>query len=365
MSSITKINDRKYRARYRTPDGASRGRTFTRKVDAENFLATVTVSTADGSYIDSAARRVTFGEYAAAWIAAQPHRATTAASVEMIFRKHITPTFGARRMSTIRTSEIQAWVSGLDLAPSTVSVVYGKLSAVFRAAVEDRLLAHSPCTRSMKLPRPAGARVVPMSPEQVAAMTDAVGDRYRALLVLLAGTGMRGGEALGLTEDRVDFLRRQIVINRQLVTNVGSLPTFGLCKTESSVRTIPAPDLVLAELARHFEKYGTGTDGLLFTDSKGDPIRRNALGHVWRRGAEKAGVVGFTPHDLRHYAASVMIEAGCSVKVVQHHLGHAKASTTLDTYAHLWPDSEDTTRRVLDAGLARVVGVTTVAAVGS
>jgi integrase len=328
---------------------------FERKADAEAHLDAVGHAQQTGTYIDSIARRVTFGEYADAWIAAQPHRTTTASSVESIFRNHITPTFGSRRLSTIRTSEIQAWVSGLDLAPSTVSVVYGKLSAVFRAAVEDRLLPHSPCTRSIKLPRPDGHRVVPMSPDQVAAMIDTVGDRYRALLVVLAGTGLRAGEALGLTDDRVDFLRRQIVIDRQLVTNVGSLPTFGPCKTESSVRAIPAPDLVLAELARHFERYGTGTDGLLFTDSKGDPIRRNALGHLWRRVADKAGVVGFTPHDLRHYAASVMIEAGCSVKVVQHHLGHAKASTTLDTYAHLWPDSEDTTRRVLDAGLERIV----------
>lgn len=358
MSSITKISDRKYRARWRTADGASRSRTFARIEDARQHLAAVTISTTDGSYIDTAARRVSFGEYAAAWIAAQPHRATTAASVEVIFRKHILPTFGSRRLSTVRTSEVQAWVSGLDLAPSTVSVVYGKLSAVFRAAVEDRLLPHSPCTRSVKLPRPAGAKVVPMSPEQVATMIDAVGDRYRALLVVLAGTGLRSGEALGLTADRVDFLRRQIVIDRQLVTSVGSSPTFGPCKTESSVRTIPAPDLVLAELARHFEQFGTGVDGLLFTDSKGDPIRRNALGHLWRRATEKVGVVGFTPHDLRHYAASVMIEAGCSVKVVQHHLGHAKASTTLDTYAHLWPDSEDTTRRVLDAGLERIVSHT-------
>ena len=70
---------------------------------------------------------------------------------------------------------------------------------------------------------------------------------------------------------------------------------------------------------------------------------------------DAAGDGGLTPHDLRHYAASVMIEAGCSVKVVQHHLGHAKASTTLDTYAHLWPDSEDTTRRVLEAVLERIV----------
>lgn len=76
----------------------------------------------------------------------------------MIFRKHITPTFGARRMSTIRTSEVPAWVTGLELAPSTVNVVYGKLSALFRSAVEDRLLPYSPRTRSVKLPRAAGAR---------------------------------------------------------------------------------------------------------------------------------------------------------------------------------------------------------------
>lgn len=238
----------------------------------------------------------------------------------MIFRKHITPTFGARRLSSIRTSEVQAWVRGLELAPSTVTVVYGKLSAVFRSAVEDRLIPSSPCTRSVKLPRATGDQVVPMAPEQVASMIDTVSGRY-------------GGDARATGRHRA---------------------TFGPCKTESGVRTIPVPDIVLAELGRHFEQYGTRVDGLLFTDSKGDPIRRNALGHLWRRAVTKAGVVGFSPHDLRHDAASVMIEAGCSVKVVQHHLGHAKASTTLDTYAHLWPDSEETTRKVLDAGLERI-----------
>jgi integrase len=261
MSTITKVGDRKYRARWRTPEGASRSKTFERKVDAESFLDSVGHSQQVGTYIDSAALRTTFGDYAAAWIARQPHRATTSASVEVIFRKHITPTFGSRRLSTIKTSEVQAWVTGLDLAPSTVNVVYGKLAAVFRSAVEDRLIPYSPCTRSVKLPRAAGARVVPMTPEQVAAMIGAVSGRYRALLVLLAGTGLRAGEALGVTEDRVDFLRRQIRIDRQLVTSVGSAPTFGPCKTESSVRTIPVPDIVLAELGRHFEQYGTDRTG--------------------------------------------------------------------------------------------------------
>jgi integrase len=121
------------------------------------------------------------------------------------------------------------------------------------------------------------------------------------------------------------------------------------------MRTIPVPQVVLDELARHLEQFPAGADRLVFTDSKGDPIRRNALGHLWRRAAARAGVEGFTPHGLRHYAASVLIEHGASVKAVQRHLGHSSATTTLDVYAHLWPDSEDITRRALDAGLAPIV----------
>ena len=109
------------------------------------------------------------------------------------------------------------------------------------------------------------------------------------------------------------------------------------------------------ELAHHLERFPASDDGLIFTDSKGDPIRRHALGHIWRRPAARAGVDGFSPHALRHYAASVLIDQGASVKVVQRHLGHASATTTLDVYGHLWPETEDITRRALEAGLRRVV----------
>jgi integrase len=357
MSFITTIGpkgDRKYRARWRTPDGASRSKTFTRKVEAQQFLDRLGTSVSEGNYVDPAAGKVTFGVYASAWAAAQPHRANTAASVETILRVHILPTFGRRPIASIRTSEVQAWVSGLELAPSTVEVVYGKLAGVFRAAVEDRVIARSPCTRSVRLPRPDGGEVVPMSPAQLRAMIEAVGDRYSALVVLLAGSGLRPGEALGLTVDRVDWLRRTVRVDRQLVTVSGARPTFGPPKTPASVRTVPVPQAVLDALARHLERYSPGPHGLIFTDSKRDPIRRNALGHIWRRAALRAGVDGFTPHDLRHYAASVLIDQGASVKAVQRHLGHASAKTTLDEYAHLWPDSEDTTRRALASGLAAI-----------
>jgi integrase len=345
----------RYRARWRTPTGASRTKTFDRKVDAEQFLARMTVSAAEGSYIDPSEGRRRFGVYAASWAAAQPHRETTADSVATLLRVHILPTFGDRQLASIRTSEVQAWIAGLELAPSTVETVYGKLRAIFAAAVEDRLIGRTPCSRSVKLPRAAGAEVVPMAPAQVRAMVEAVGDRYSALLVLLAGSGLRPGEGLGLTVDRVDFLRRTIRVDRQLVTISGQPARLGPPKTPQSVRTIPVPNAVIDELARHLEQCSPGPFGLIFTDGKADPIRRNALGHVWRRAALKAGIDGFTPHDLRHYAASVLIDQGASVKAVQRHLGHASASTTLDTYAHLWPESEDVTRRALGAGLAGVL----------
>lgn len=345
----------RYRARWRTPAGASRTKTFARKLDAERFLASVTLSTAAGSYVDPAGGRALFGDYAASWAASQPHRPSTAESVESILRTHLLPAFGAKRLAAIRTSEVQAWVSGLELAPSTVEVVYGKLRAIFAAAVDDRLIPQSPCGRRIRLPRAEGSEVVPMRPEQVRAMAETVNERYRALVVLLAGSGLRPGEGLGLTVDRVEWLRRMVRVDRQLANVAGRAPSLVAVKTPSSVRTVPVPQVVLDELARHLERHSPGPDGLIFTDTNGNPIRRSALGHIWRRAAVSAGVVGFTPHDLRHYAASVLIDQGASVKAVQRHLGHKSATTTLDTYAHLWPDSEDVTRRALEAGLGGVV----------
>lgn len=358
MSITTIRNDAgratKYVVRYRTPEGASRSKTFERKIDAERFAANVAVTVATGSFIDVSAGKITFGEYARQWADGQPHRPSTSASLESMLSVHILPALGDRPIGKIRPSEVQAFVSGLPLAPSTVGTVYAKVSAIFAAAVLDRAIVSSPCSRAIKLPRAHGGEITPMEPTEVRAMIDAVEPRFAALLILMAGTGLRPGEALGVTVDRVEFLRRQVRIDRQLLTAT-TVPTFGPVKTASSNRTVVAPDLVLDTLAAHIRRFGTGSDGLLFTDANGGPIRRDYLGSIWRRAAKVAKVAGRSPHDLRHFAASVMIEQGASVKAVQRQLGHEKATTTLDVYAHLWPNSEDTTRRALDAGMTHVV----------
>jgi integrase len=192
-----------------------------------------------------------------------------------------------------------------------------------------------------------------------------MGERYRALVVLAAGTGLRHGEALGLEVDAVDFLRRTLQVRQQLVTMPGQPPYLAPPKTPASHRTIPLPQVVVDALAAHLAAFPAARVEILdatvkpdprqraallvFTDDAGRPLRRTRFSGIWRPAAASAGPPdGATFHDLRHHYASLLIRHGESVKVVQHRLGHKSAVETLDTYSHLWPDSEDRTREAVD-----------------
>jgi integrase len=238
------------------------------------------------------------------------------------------------------------------LAPATVEVVFRWFSTIMRAAVEDGLIRVSPC-RGVKLPKKDRPPVVPLPTETVQAVIAATPERYRAAVVMATGTGLRQGECFGLGLEHVDFLRRQVTVERQLVTVQGRVPSLDPPKTEASYRTVPLPDVVLDALSQHLAAFPVGESGLVFTDDDGAPISRMAFGrHVWRPPAAAAGVPkGTGMHALRHYCASLLIQAGESVKVVQSRLGHASAVETLNTYSHLWPDSEDRTRAAVDAVL--------------
>jgi integrase len=179
-------------------------------------------------------------------------------------------------------------------------------------------------------------------------------DSLRALVTLAAGTGMRQGECFGLTVDRIDFLRRTVTVDRQLVTMPRQEPFLAPPKTAASVRTLPLPRVVVDALAALLAAFPATSHGYAFT-LHGGPVTRSAFGHLWRPAVKAAGLphgTGF--HALRHYFASLLIRHGESVKTVQARLGHASAVETLDTYSHLWPDSDDQTRSAIDSVLGRV-----------
>ena len=361
-SNVARRPDGRWRARYRDLDGREHSRHFDRKVDAQRWLDEVTAALITGTYVDPNAGRVTLKEYAEAWRVGQVHRPSSALHVETTLRRHVYPTFGARELSSLRPSEIQAWVKRLTdgteqqkpLAPATIAVVHGILAAVLKAAVRDRKLVSSPC-KGIKLPKDPPRKLVPLTTSAVQALAEHVGPRYRALVLLAAGTGLRQGEAFGLTLDRVDFLRRSVTVDRQLVVLPGHEPRLGPPKTRASYRTIPLPQVVAVALAEHVRRYPVEAGGPLFTGSEGTPLRRSRFSaRIWRPAVKAAGLSGVVFHDLRHFYASLLIQHGESVKVVQARLGHATAAETLDTYSHLWPDSEDTTRLAIDSVLGAV-----------
>jgi integrase len=346
MAHIEKRGSNRWRARYRDPSGQERSKTFATKRDAEQFLVRTEHSKHVGGYVDPQAGKRLFGEYAESWQQTQVFRATTAERFEGNLKRHILPAFEDRPLARVQPSDVQAWVRklSLSLAPTTVEVAYRQLSMIFKSAVRDGLLVVSPC-RDIRLPRIAHKQVVPLTAAQVQSLLEATPEHVRALVVRVAGTGFRQGEAFGLTATHVDFLRRTVRVDQQLVSLQGTAPYLAPPKTAASHRTVPVPQLVVDALADHMAKFPPGNDGLLFTNRDGKPWSRNRFGEVWRAAVARATLPhGTRFHELRHFYASLLIRHGESVKTVQARLGHASAVETLNTYGHLWPDADDRTR---------------------
>lgn len=354
MGSVAKRPDGTWRARYRDGDGKEHSRHLARRVDAERWMTAQAAAVDAGTWIDPSGGRVTFAAWTETWRAAQIHRPATALQVESLLRRHLLPAFGPRPLGSIRPSDVQSFVRSSTLQPTTLRVACAYLRSIFAAAVHDRLIPASPCSR-LKLPQPEQKTVEPLPVELVEAMAAEVPDRYRALILVGAGGGLRQAEALGMTGTSVDWLRRSIRVRHQLVSLPGQPSYLGPPKTAKSVRTIPVPDVVLHALARHVETYPSGPEDLIFTDDHGRPITRSAFSaRVWRPAAQLVGLppgTGF--HALRHFFASALIRYGESVVTVSARLGHATPNETLRVYAHLWPDSDDRTREAVELALGR------------
>ena len=346
MASIKKRPDGRWRARYRDEADREHARHFSRKVDAQRWLDAVTASIVRGDYVDPKAGRESVRDYASRWQTVQVSSSGTARIVDNALRRHIVPALGGRAIGSVRRSDIQALVKLLEskgLSAGTVRNIYEVAARVFDAAVEDRIISASPCRR-ITLPKGDGDEVVPPTLEEVAALRSALDPRWQAIVVALAGSGLRIGELLGLSVSDVDFLRRTIRVERQRL-QTGDLATV---KSKTSRRTVPVGQVVIDELAAHLAVHPS--EDALFVDEWGAPLSYRRWKRLLGEAAREAGV-RVTSHGLRHFAASALISGGASVKQVQTFLGHSSAVITLRTYAHLFPGDEDRTRTVLDAAL--------------
>jgi integrase len=351
MASIDKRPNGKWRARWREyPGGPQRSQHFTKKVDAERRLINISHDLVVGAYVDPQKAKTTVESYYAVWSARQPWRASTRGAVSSMFKVHILPTFGPRPIGSIRRGDVESWAAGLDLSPSTAGVAVQYLGTMLESAVADGLIAVNHAHKS-KRPRVDAEPVVPFMPAELDQLSNAAHPWFRVALTLGASCGLRQGEATGLTVDRIDFLHRELKVDRQLVTPAKGEPTFGPLKTSRSYRTIPLADVALEALSAHLGTHGPGPDGLVLHED-GRPMRRQRFGQVWRSLRARAGLPTARFHDTRHTFASVLLSGGVSVPAAAEYLGHSPA-VLLATYAHLMPADHDRARSAVQAAFAQ------------
>jgi integrase len=365
----------RWQVRYYDPAGhlrtealPTRQRADARRTELESTLRV-------GGYVDPASGKVLLGDMAESWLASRHDlRPSTWWKYRGLLDNHVIPKWGEHAVRSIHNEDIALWVASLlkskdkggsGLGPSQARHAFRVLSMALEWCVPRRLVANP--ARGVTLPIQPDAEHVYLSCDQVEALADAASrlrTKYdqptassavnRALILVLAYTGMRWGEAAALRVGRFDLEARRIRV-AVTFTEVAGKQLEGLPKTGKR-RTVPIPRSLVAELKPLIDDRPD--EDFVFTTKRGDPLRPSN----WRRrefdkAVDAAGLVipGLTPHKLRHTAASLAIAAGADVKVLQQMLGHADASMTLNTYGHLWPDRLDEVADTLDGKRAETL----------
>ena len=280
------------------------------------------------------------------WLEGYGTRKASTVRMAEVHADKIIEQFGPRRLDSIRPSDIKSWLVKLKtdgLADSYVYALHARLAQILADAVHDGVLARSPASRRTS-PNAGQQRAYVASTAHVWALHDAMGERYRAGLLLAAFAGLRLAEVCGLRVPDVDFMRG-------IVSPAQQYPADPL-KTEMSRTAIPIPESLALTLSAHVA--ARSAEGWMLTNAWGHQLGPWQLQREFRAArAQVAGLpAGFRFHDLRHYYASLLISSGLDVKVVQTRMRHSSAKTTLDTYGHLWPDSDDSTRAAISSVIA-------------
>jgi integrase len=311
-----------------------------------------------GTYVDPALGKVTFASFYADWSARQVWVSGTRTNMDLVIGS---VPFGDVPLADLRASHLESWVASMaaTFAPSTVRSRFANIRTVIRAAVADRHMPRD-ITDRVRLPRTRRASAAMRIPtaQQVGAVIGAADPELAALIAVCAFAGLRLGEASALKVSDVDFLRRELHVRRQVQwpgdgTAEIRAPKYG------SERTVYTPDGLLSVLAEHVRRFSPGDDPdrWLFPNGRDNtlPMHAAMVAYQWRTARDRAKV-SYRLHDLRHFYASGLIAAGCDVVTVQRALGHSSASTTLGTYAHVWPDANDRTRRAAGELVAASLG---------
>jgi integrase len=295
----------------------------------------------------------TLTAYLNEWLAhtAAPRvRANTLDCYRLCVATRIVPALGRLRLSQLRPVDVRRMMDAVATATSARSANLAR--AVLRKALEDArrdrvLIGDNAAALASPMKQPH-REAQHLNAAQLATLIASVADHpLRGVIVVAAQTGMRQGEVLGLRWRDLDLDGPHPTLSiRGQLQHVDGKPAHVAPKTAKSARTIPLPPSLVALLkaeraAQATRRLAVGelwsnALGLVFTRDDGSPLHRSAVTHSFKAALAAAGLPDVRFHDLRHSAATLMLErTGGDLKAVSTTLGHSTITLTANTYAHV------------------------------
>ena len=291
------------------------------------------------------------GDFLARWLEDSVRnsvRPKTYDSYELNVRR-LQPLIGSVRLGSLSPAHVQSAYGALlrrGLSARSVHHAHAVLHRALKQAVLWNMIARNP-TEAASRPRPIRTEMKTLSESEVRRLFEASeDDRFHALWIVLATTGVRLGEALGLRWEDVDLPGGRMMVKRALQRQRGKGLVFVEPKTGRSRRTIHLAQGAIAALGRQKrlqaeERLVNGPEwqehGLVFATKIGRPVEGGQANWRFHKALRGAGLPDIRVHDLRHTAATILMTRGVHPKVVQEMLGHSTIALTLDTYSHAAP----------------------------
>ena len=343
--SVRKLPSGRYQARYRV-DGrmAAAPTTFRTKRDAEAYLSTVRADMERGTWVNPMAGKVTLREYSTKWLEQRPDlRPRTVELYEGELRLHILPVLGDLELAKLTPTKVRDWHSALLKADrpgnTTVAKCYRLLHAILNTAVADELLVRNPGGIKGAGQEKAPERPIASIP-QVFEIADTIEPRFRAMVLVGAFVGLRLGEMLALTRERIDLLHGRIKVVEQYQELKDGTHILGPPKSDAGIRTVAIPAMLKPELEAHLATYAApGKKGLVFCGPNGQPLRRATWYSAWNRTMAELGIEGMKPHDLRHTGNTLAAMTGASTKELMARFGQSTSRAAL-IYQHATQDRD-------------------------
>lgn len=302
-------------------------------------MSKITVKSHTSAIPASVSPDITFAAFYRLYISDMEVRLKPASlsSKRYIFSEKILPFFGTMLMKNVTAQHVRKWQSVIlrqNYSPTYQQLIDFQLSAMMNYAQRYYGFAN-PCKKAGHIGSSGTKKVSFWTPEEYERFAGSLGTDIEAFTAfeILYWTGIRAGELLALTPDDIDDVRRQIHITKSY-TQIDGEDIISTPKTKKSVRDIGIPRFLLDEIHIYVRMNDIRTGQRLFDRT------RHYLSYKLRKGCEASGVHKIRVHDIRHSHVSLLINAGFSALDIAERVGHESVSTTLDVYAHLFPDQQ-------------------------